>query len=145
MYMMNSVFVPKLDKFFVVFIDDILVYSKNEEEHEQHLRIILRRLRDHQLYAKFSKCAFWLKEVPFLGHVISTEGIVVDPSKVQEVLDWKSPISVTQIHIFLGLTGYYRQFIPNFSKIAKPMTKLLEKEAKFKWSPQCEEAFLTLK
>jgi hypothetical protein len=145
MYMMNSVFVPKLDKFFVVFIDDILVYSKNEEEHEQHLQIILRRLRDHQLYAKFSKCAFWLKEVPFLGHVISTEGIVVDPSKVQEVLDWKSPISVTQIHIFLGLTGYYRQFIPNFSKIAKPMTKLLEKESKFKWSPQCEEAFLTLK
>jgi hypothetical protein len=145
MYMMNSVFVLKLDKFFVVFIDDILVYSKNEEEHEQHLRIILRRLRDHQLYAKFSKCAFWHKEVPFLGHVISTEGIVVDPSKVQEVLDWKSPISVTQIHIFLGLTGYYRQFIPNFSKIAKPMTKLLEKEAKFKWSPQCKEAFLTLK
>jgi hypothetical protein len=145
MYLMNSVFMPELDKFVVVFIDDILVYSKNEEEYEQHLQIILQRLRDHQLYAKFSKCAFWLKEVPFLGHVISVEGIAVDPSKVQEVLDWKFPRSVTQIHSFLGLAGYYRRFIPNFSKIAKPMTKLLEKEAKFKWSPQCEEAFLTLK
>jgi hypothetical protein len=95
MYLMNSVFMPELDKFVVVFIDDILVYSKNEEEHEQHLRIILQRLCDHQLYAMFSMCAFWLKEVPFLGHVISIEGIAVDPSKVQELLDWKPPRSVT--------------------------------------------------
>jgi hypothetical protein len=87
MYLMNSVSMLELDTFFMVFIDDILVYSKNEEEHEQHLRIILQRLRDHQLYAKFSKCVFWLKEVPFLGHVISAEGIAVDSSKVQEVLD----------------------------------------------------------
>jgi hypothetical protein len=122
----------ELDKFVVVFINDILIYSKSEEEHERHLRVILQRLRDHQLYAKFNKCAFWLKEVPFLGHIISAEGIVVDPSKVQEVLDWKSPRSVTQIRSFLRFVGYYRQFIPNFSKIAKPMTKLLEKEAKFK-------------
>jgi hypothetical protein len=122
----------ELDKFVVVFINDILIYSKSEEEHERHLRVILQRLRDHQLYAKFNKCAFWLKEVPFLRHIISAEGIVVDPSKVQEVLDWKSPRSVTQIRSFLGFVGYYRQFIPNFSKIAKPMTKLLEKEAKFK-------------
>jgi hypothetical protein len=143
MYLMNSIFILEVDKFVVVFIDDILVYSRNEEEYERHLWIILQRLRDHQLYAKFSKCAFWLKEVPFLGHVISVEGIAVDPSKVQEVLDWKSPRSVTQIRSFLGLAGYYRWFIPNFSKITKPMTKLLEKEAKFKWSPQCEEAFLT--
>jgi hypothetical protein len=105
----------------------------------------LQGLRNHQLYAKFSRCAFWLKEVPFLGHVISAEGIAVDPSKVQEVLDWKSPKSVMQIRSFLGLAGYYRRFIPNFSKIAKPMTQLLEKDAKFKWSPQCKEAFLTLK
>jgi hypothetical protein len=145
MYLMNSVFMSELDKFVVVFIDDILIYSKNEEEYEQHLRIILQRLRDHQLYAKFSKCAFWLKEVLFLGHVISAEGIAVDPNKIQEVLNWKSPRSVTQIRSFLGLAGYYRRFIPNFSKIAKPMTKLLEKEAKFKWSLQCEEVFLTLK
>jgi hypothetical protein len=145
MYLMNSVFMLELDKFVVVFIDDILIYSKNEEEHVQHLRVILQRLWDHQLYAKFSKCAFWLKEVLFLGQVISTEGIAVDPSKVQEVLDWKSPKSVTQICSFLGLAGYYHRFIPNFSKIAKPMTQLLEKEAKIKWSPQCEEAFLILK
>jgi hypothetical protein len=145
MYLMNSIFMPELDKFVMVFIDDILIYSKSEEEHAHHLRLILQRLRDHQLYAKFSKCAFWLKEVPFLGHVISAEGIAVDPSKVQEVLDWKFTKSVTQIRSFLGLAGYYHRFIPNFSKIAKPMTQLLEKEAKFKWSPQCEEAFLTLK
>jgi hypothetical protein len=145
MYLMKSVFILELDKFVMVFIDDILVYSRNKEEHEQHLRIILQRPRDHQLYAKFSKCAFWLEEVPFLGHVISAEGIAVDPSKVQEVLEWKSPRSVMQISSFLKLAGYYRRFIPNFSKIAKPMTKLLEKEAKFKWSPQCKEDFLTLK
>jgi hypothetical protein len=107
MYPMNSVLMPELDKFVVVFIDDILIYSKSEEEHAQHLRVILQRLRDHQLYAKFSKCAFWLREVPFLGHV-STEGIAVDPSKVQEVLEWKSPKPVTQIRSFLGLAGYYR-------------------------------------
>jgi hypothetical protein len=92
----------------VVFIDDILIYSKSEEEHAQHLRVILQQLRDHQLYAKFSKCAFWLREVLFLGHVISTEGIAVDPSKVQEVLEWKSPKSITQIRSFLRLAGYYR-------------------------------------
>jgi hypothetical protein len=107
MYLMNSVFMLELDKFIVIFIDDILVYSKNEEEHEQHLRIILQRLRDHQLYAKFSKCAFWLKEVPFLGYVVSAEGIAIDPNKVQELLDWKSPRSVTQICSFLKLAGHY--------------------------------------
>jgi hypothetical protein len=130
---MNSVFMPELDKFVMLFIDNILVYSKNEEEHEQDLRITLQRLRDHQLYTKFNKCAFWLKEVPFLGHVISAEGIAVDSSEVQEVLDWKSPRSVMQIRSFLRLAGYYRRFIPNFSKIATPMTKLLEKDAKFNW------------
>jgi hypothetical protein len=145
MYLMNSVFMLELDKFVMVFIDGILIYSKSEEEHAQHLRVILQRLRDHQLYAKFSKCAFWLKEVPFLRHVIFAEGITVDPIKVQEVLDWKSLKSVTQICSFLRLAGYYHRFIPNFSKIVKPMTQLLEKEAKFKWSPQCEETFLTLK
>jgi hypothetical protein len=145
MYLMNSVFMPELDKFVVVFIDNILIYSKSEEENAKTLRVILQWLRDHQLYAKFSKCAFWLKEVLFIGHIISAEGIVVDPSKVQEVLDWKSPRSVTQIRSFLRLAGYYRRFIPNFSKIAKPMTQLLEKETKFKWIPQSEEVFLTLK
>jgi hypothetical protein len=145
MYLMNFVFMLKLDKFVIVFSEDILIYSKSEEEHVRHLYVILQWLWDHQLYAKFSECAFWLKEVPFLGHIISTEGIAVDPDKVQEVLHWKSPRSVTQIHSFLGLAGYYCRFIPNFSKITKPMTKLLEKEARFKWNPKCKEAFLTLK
>jgi hypothetical protein len=145
MYLMNSVFMLELDKFIVVYIDDILIYSKSEEEHARHLRVILQWLQHHHLYAKFSKCAFWLKEVPFLGHVISAERIAIDPSKVQEVLDCKSLRSVTQIRSFLGLAGYYYRFISNFSKIVKPMTKLLEKEAKFKWSPQCKEAFLILK
>jgi hypothetical protein len=130
-YLMNSVFMLELDKFVMVFIDVILIYSKSEEEHARHLRVILQRLWDHQLYVKFSKCAFWLKEVPFLGHIIFDEGIAVDPNKVQEVFYWKSPRSVTQIRSFLRLAGYYWRFILNFSKIAKPVTKLLEKEAKF--------------
>ena len=124
-YLMNSVFMPELDKFVVVFIDDILVYSRNEEEHAEHLRVVLTRLREHQLYAKFSKCEFWLKKVPFLGHVLSEEGISVDPAKVQEVLDWKVPTSGHEVRSFLGLAGYYRRFILEFSKISKPMTRLL--------------------
>jgi hypothetical protein len=127
MYLMNSVFMPELGKFVVVFIDDILIYSKSEEECAQHLWVILQRLRDYQLYAKFRKCAFWLTEVLFLGHIFSAEGIAVHPSKIQEVLDWKSSWSVTQIRSFLGLVGYYRWFISTFSMITKPMTKLLEK------------------
>jgi hypothetical protein len=97
MYLMNSVFMPELDKFVMVFIDDILVYSKSTEDHEEHLQVVLQRLRDHQLYAKFNKCEFWIDEVPFLGHVISSEGIAVDPSKVRDVLDWEPPKSVHQV------------------------------------------------
>jgi hypothetical protein len=97
MYLMNSIFMPELDKFVVVFIDDILVYSKSIEDHKEHLRVVLQRLRDHQLYAKFSKCEFWINEVPFLGHVISSEGIAVDPSKVREVLNWEPPKSFHQV------------------------------------------------
>ena len=145
MYLMNSVFMPELDKFVVVFIDDILVYSKSTEDHEEHLRVVLQRLRDHQLYAKFSKCEFWIDEVPFLGHVISSEGIAVDPSKVRDVLDWEPPKSVHQVRSFLGLAGYYRRFIPNFSKISKPITELLKKGVKYVWSKECDEAFQTLK
>src|SRR5207237_4337979 len=145
MYLMNSVFMTVLDVCIVVFINDILVYSKNEEEHAKHLQLVLDRLREHQLYAKFSKCQFWLKEVSFLGHILSAEGIAVDPSKVQEVLEWKSPTSVTEIRSFLGLAGYYRRFIQDFSKIAKPMTKLLQKEAKFIWTSDCKAAFRKLK
>jgi hypothetical protein len=123
MYLMNSVFMPEL----------ILIYSKTKEDHANHLRVVLQRLRDHRLYAKFSKCEFWLDSVKFLGHTISSEGISVDPTKVQEVMDWKPPTSVHQIRSFLGLAGYYRRFIPDFSKIAKPMTELLKKEVKFHW------------
>jgi hypothetical protein len=105
MYLMNSVFMPELDKFVVVFIDDILVYSKSTEDHEEHLRVMLQRLRDHQLYVKFSKCEFWINEVPFLGHVISLEGIIVDPCKVRDALDWEPPKSVHQVQSFLGFGG----------------------------------------
>jgi hypothetical protein len=143
-YLMNSVFMPELDKF-VVFIDDILIYSRNEEEHAKHLRIVLTRLREHQLYAKFSKCAFWLEEIQFLGHVLSANGIAVDPSKVQDILEWKSPTIVHQVRSFLGLAGYYRRFIPDFSKIVKPITSLLKNDIKFNWSSKCNEAFEQLK
>jgi hypothetical protein len=145
MYLMNSVFMPELDKFIEVFIDDILVYSKNKEEHVGHLHVVLQRLREHQLYAKLSKCDFWLKEIKFLGHNISQAGIVVDPDKVQEVMNSKPPTIVRQIRSFLGLAGYYRRFIPDFSRIAKPITELLKKEAKFVWSQKCEDAFHALR
>jgi hypothetical protein len=142
---MNSVFMPELDKFVMVFIDDILIYSKTKEDQANHICVVLQRLRDHHLYAKFSKCEFWLDSVKFLGHTISSEGILVDPTKVQEVMDWKPPTSVHQIRSFLGLAGYYRRFIPDFSKIAKPMTELLKKEVKFRWDDKCDEAFHTLR
>ena len=142
MNMMNKVF---MDKFVVVFIDDILVYWKNEEDHKEHLRLVLGKLREHQLYAKFSKCEFWLKEVGFLGHVISGEGIAVDPTKVDIVTNWEAPTTVGEIQSFLGLAGYYRRFIENFSKIAKPMIELLKKDTKFKWTEECEASFQELK
>jgi hypothetical protein len=145
MNMMNKVFMEFLDKFVVVFIDDILVYSKINEEHERHLRLIMEKLREHKLYAKFSKCEFWLSEVAFIGHIVSMEGIVVDPSKVTIVTEWEPPKNVREIRSFLGLAGYYRRFIENFSKIAKPMTELHKKEKKFKWTDECETSFQELK
>jgi hypothetical protein len=141
MYLMNKVFMEYLDKFVVVFIDDILVYSRNEEEHEEHLRLVLQKLRENQLYAKFSKCEFWLEEVSFLGHVITKGGIAVDPGKVRDVLNWKPPTTVSEIRSFLGLAGYYRRFIEGFSKIVKPLTSLLEKDKKFEWSEVCQNSF----
>ena len=145
MYLMNSVFMPELDKFVVVFIDDILIYSKSEEDHAEHLRIVLQRLREHKLFAKFSKCEFWLNSVPFLGHVVSAGGISVDPSKVQDVLNWEPPKTVSQVRSFLGLAGYYRRFIPNFSQLSKPITKLLKNDTKFEWDKHCNQAFQKLK
>jgi hypothetical protein len=122
MYVMNKVFMEYLDKFVVVFIDDVLIYSKIEEEHEEHLRLVLEKLRANQLYAKFSKCEFWLMQVSFLGHVISVGGVSVDLGTMREVLNWMPPTNVLEIHSFLGLAGYYRRFIQDFSKIAKTMT-----------------------
>jgi hypothetical protein len=138
MYLMNKVFMEYLDKFVVVFIDHILVFSKNEEEHEVHLQLVLQKLREHKLYAKFSKCEFWLKEVAFLGHVLSKGGVSIDPGKVKDVLEWGPPRKVSDIHSFLGLAGYYRRFIKDFSNIAKPMTRLLGKGKEFKWSEECQ-------
>src|SRR5688572_14629104 len=140
MNMMNKVFMEYLDRFVMVFIEDILIYSKNDSDHEEHLRMVLQKLRDKQLYAKFSKCEFWLDEVPFLGHIISNGGISVDPPKVTEIVGWKIPKSVTKVQSFLGLVGYYRRFI-EFFKIAKPMTSLLEKGKEFKWTHECQESF----
>jgi hypothetical protein len=145
MYLMNKVFMEYLDKFVVVFIDDILIFSKTEEEHEKHLRLVLEKLRSNQLYAKLSKCEFWLTEVAFLGHVISTGGVLVDPSKVKDVLNWIPPTNVSEIRSFLGLEGYYRRIIHDFSKIAKPMTKLLEKNKEFEWTEECQASFHELK
>jgi len=141
MYMMNKVFMQYLHKFVVVFIDDIPVFSKTKEKHVEHLRLVLQKHREHKLYAKRSKCEFWLEEVSFLGHVVSNGGNVVDPSKVKDVLNWKPPIDVSEIHSFLGLAGYYRRFIKGFSKLTKPMTALLQKNAKFVWSDKCQASF----
>ncbi|GJX91468.1 putative reverse transcriptase domain-containing protein [Tanacetum coccineum] len=134
-----------LDKFVIVFIDDILIYSKTREEHEVHIGLILEFLKGEKLYAKFSKCKFWLREVQFLGHVINGDGIHVDPSKIEAVRNWEAPRTLSEVRSFLGLAGYYRKFIENFSKIAKPLTVLTQKSKTFDWGEEQENAFLTLK
>jgi hypothetical protein len=127
MYLMNKVFMAHLDKFVVVFINDILVFSKHEEEHEEHLRLVLEKLWEHKLYEKFSRCEFWLREDAFVSHVLSEGGVSIDLGKVNDVLEWDPPQNVSDICGFLNLAGYYRRFIQDFSKIAKLMTWLLEK------------------
>ena len=131
MCIMNRVLSACLDKFIVVFTDDILVYSKDEGEHEQHLRNVLQILRENQSYDKFSKCEFWLEKVTFLGHFVSKEGVAVDLAKIEVVRDW--------------LVNYYRRFLKDFSKIARQMTNLMKKDEKFEWTEECEEAFQILK
>ncbi|KAA0050673.1 pol protein [Cucumis melo var. makuwa] len=141
----SRVFREFLDTFVIVFIDDILIYSKTEAEHEEHLRIVLQTLRDNKLYAKFSKCEFWLKQVSFLGHVVSKAGVSVDPAKIEAVTDWTRPSTVSEVRSFLGLAGYYRRFVENFSHIATPLTQLTRKGAPFVWSKACEDSFQNLK
>ncbi|GJV85754.1 putative reverse transcriptase domain-containing protein [Tanacetum coccineum] len=126
MDLMNRVCKPYLDKFVIRFIDDILIYSRNEKEHEEHLKTILELLKKEELYAKFSKCEFWINTVKFLGHVIDSSGIHGDPAKIEAVKNWTSPTTPSEIRQFLGLAGYYRRFIEGFSKIAKPMTELIK-------------------
>ncbi|KAL0554344.1 hypothetical protein IC582_008263 [Cucumis melo] len=145
MDLMNRVFREFLDTFVIVFIDDILIYSKTEAEHEEHLRMVLQTLRDNKLYAKFSKCEFWLKQVSFLGHVVSKAGVSVDPAKIEAVTGWTRPSTVSEVRSFLGLAGYYRRFVENFSRIATPLTQLTRKGTPFVWSKACEDSFQTLK
>ncbi|KAL0544333.1 hypothetical protein IC582_019446 [Cucumis melo] len=145
MDLMNKVFREFLDTFVIVFIDDILIYSKTEAEHEEHLRMVLQTLRDNKLYAKFSKCEFWLKQVSFLGHVVSKAGVSVDPAKIEAVTGWTRPSTVSEVRSFLGLAGYYRRFVENFSRIATPLTQLTRKGVPFVWSKACEDSFQTLK
>ncbi|GJY55623.1 putative reverse transcriptase domain-containing protein [Tanacetum coccineum] len=145
MDLMNRVCKPYLDKFIFIFIDDILIYSRSEEEHVEHLKLIMELLKKEELYAKFSKCDFWLSMVQFLSHMIDSEGIHVDPAKIESIKDWTSPKTLTEICQFLDLTGYYRRFIEGFSKIAKPMTKLTQKNVKFDWTEKAEAAFQLLK
>ncbi|GJQ91826.1 putative nucleotidyltransferase, ribonuclease H [Tanacetum coccineum] len=145
MDLMNRVCKPYLDKFVIVFIDDILIYSRNKEEHADHLRIILELLKKEKLYAKFSKCDFWISIVQFLGHVIDSQGIHVDPAKIEAVKNWASPTTPTEVRQFLGLAGYYQRFIKDFSKIAKPLTELTQKNKKYIWGEDQESAFQLLK
>ncbi|GJY52840.1 putative reverse transcriptase domain-containing protein [Tanacetum coccineum] len=145
MDLMNRVCKPFLDKFVIDFIDDILIYSKNKKEHEEHLKVILELLKKEELYAKFSKCEFWLPKVQFLGHVIDSRGIHIDPAKIESIKDCASPKTPTKIRQFLGPVGYYRRFIEGFSKIAKSITKLTQKKVKFVWGDKQEAVFQLMK
>ncbi|GJX88857.1 reverse transcriptase domain-containing protein [Tanacetum coccineum] len=145
MDLMNRVCKPYLDKFVIVFIDDIIIYSRNKEEHADRLRIILELLKKEKLYAKFSKCDFWISIVQFLGHVIDSQGIHVDPAKIEAVKNWASPTTPTEVRQFLGLAGYYRRFIEGFLKIAKSLTELTQKNKKYIWGENQESAFQLLK
>ncbi|KAH0748617.1 hypothetical protein KY290_027849 [Solanum tuberosum] len=145
MDLMNRVFKPYLYMFVIVFIDDILIYSRNDEDHASHLRIVLQTLKDRELYAKFSKCEFWLESVAFLGHIMSRERIKIDTQKIEAVQNWPRPTSPTDIKSFLGLAGYYRRFVEGFSSIISPLTKLTQKIVKFQWSEACEKSFQELK
>ena len=131
---MNKVFKQYFDLFVIVCIDDILIYSRNEEEHAIHLRIVLQTLKDHQKFAKFSKYEFWLQSIAFIGNIVSSEGIQVDSHKIKVVKQCPRPTSTTDIKSFLGLAGYYRRFLEGFSSIASPLTMLTQNMVKIQWS-----------
>ncbi|KAD7478433.1 hypothetical protein E3N88_01569 [Mikania micrantha] len=142
--LMNRVCKPYLDKFVIVFIDDILIYSQTEE-HAEHLRLLLELLKQEQLYAKFLKCDFWMREVQFLSHIVNEKGVLVDPAKIEAIKNWEAPKTPTEVRQFLGLAGYYRRFIEGFSKIAQPLTALTHTGTKYDWTDKQEAAFQLLK
>eukprot|EP00253_Pinus_taeda_P019676 PITA_19676 len=145
MCLMNNIFHQYLDRFVLIFIDDILIYSCTIEEHQEHLRMVLQTLREHQLYAKFSKCDFSKEEIQYLGHVITRDGIAVDPEKIKAIMEWPVPKDVVDIRSFMGLTGYYRRFVEGFSKVAFPITSLQKKGRAFQWTQNCQKSFEQLK
>ena len=145
MCLMNNVFRKYLDKVVLVLLDAILVYSRNEEEHEENRRMVLQVLREHQLYAKLSNCGFYQRKVQYLGHSILEEGSVVHPKNIEAKMDWPTPKNVINIKSFIGLTGYYRRFIEVFSNITHPIMSLQRKNGKFVWSKKCEESFQQLR
>jgi hypothetical protein len=145
MCLMNGIFRNYLNKFVIVFLDDILVYSKLEEEHEHHLRLVLQVMREDQLYAKLSKCSFYQEKIHYLGHIILEQGIAVDPEKIEAIRGWPTPRNVSEVRSFMGLSSYYRRFIGGFSKISHPITSLQKNGIKFEWTSECEENFNLLK
>lgn len=145
MGMMNNVFREYLDRCVIVVIDDILVYSRNKEEHGWHLRIVLNKLREQKLFAKLSKCSFWQRKIGFLGHVITEAGVAVDQEKIRAITQWPTPANATEVRSFLGLAGYYRKFVRDYTITTKPLTRLTGKDTKFDWTEACTKRFEKLK
>ncbi|XP_062103669.1 uncharacterized mitochondrial protein AtMg00860-like [Humulus lupulus] len=145
MDLMNRVFNDHLDKFVVMFINDILIYSRIEEEHAEYIRLTLQRLKDHKLYEKFKKCEFWLSQVVFLRHLVSKDSIKVDPIKIEVVRDWPKPKNAFEVMSFLGLARYYRKFVEGFLEIATPLTESTKKNLKFVWTEECERSIQEIK
>jgi hypothetical protein len=144
-FLMNGVFREYLYKFLIVFLDDILIYSKTKEEYEQHLIMALQVLRENKLYPKLSKCIFYQKNIHYLGHIILVDGIIVDSEKIEAIRGWPTLRNVIEVRSFMGFVGYYRRFIKGFSNIAIPITSLQNKVVKFEWTPECDDIVQQLK
>jgi hypothetical protein len=142
---MNAIFKPYLDSFVMIYMDDVMVFSKNPDEHLMHLKLVLQTLKEHQFYIRLSKCTFGKRELEFLGHLLSGTGIKPSPSKVKVIAEWQRPKDLKELRIFLGFTNYYRKFVPNFSRIAQPLNDLTKKDVEYKWTGRYQEAFLTLR